>query len=81
MICAGLDMPNQGAPKPVRSNRLYETISFFLYIPGSNCQAKISQSPRDKVFCFKRVPVLASALDKPDERDLAPIVLLEGVGS
>jgi hypothetical protein len=41
-------MPNQGAPKPVRSNRLYETVPFFYYIPGSNCQATIIQSLRDK---------------------------------
>jgi hypothetical protein len=41
-------MPNQGAPKPVRSNRLYETVPFFFYIPGSNCQTTIIQSLRDK---------------------------------
>jgi hypothetical protein len=46
-----------------------------------NYQATIIQSLRDKVFVSSVFPFLLAALDKPDERDLAPIVLLEGVAS
>ena len=41
-------MPDEAAPKPMRSNRLYETDLFYCAFQAVNCQATIIQSLRDR---------------------------------
>ena len=44
---AGLDMPNEAAREPMKSNRLYETGLFSCVFQAVNCQATIIQSLQD----------------------------------
>src|ERR1700756_1146629 len=45
-------MPNQAAPKPIRANRLYETDSCFLHIPGSKLPGYDHSVPQGQRLFF-----------------------------